>query len=61
MLEMYQCHMNLTSVWLQKYLLTFYLFEFGKNTKEDLKTKVWKLKHKFYKSKSKNQRCFTSI
>ena len=42
---MYQCHMSLTSVYLQKYLLIFYLSKIGK-TKRRSKNQILKLKTK---------------
>ena len=44
LLEMYQCHMSLTSVYLQKYLLIFYLSRNGKKTKRRSKNKSLKPK-----------------
>ena len=40
MLEMYQYHMSLTSVYLHKYLLIFYHSRIGKNIKRRSKNKV---------------------
>ena len=44
MLEMYQCHMSLTSVYLHKYLLIFYLSRIGKKTERRSKNKSLKAK-----------------
>ena len=44
LLEMYQCHMSLTSVYRHKYLLIFYLSRIGKKTKRRSKNKSLKAK-----------------
>ena len=44
LLEMYQCHMSLTSVYRHKYLLIFYHSRIGKKTKRSSKDKSLKAK-----------------
>ena len=40
LLEIYQCHMILISVYLHKYLVIIYLSKLGKNIKENQRKKV---------------------